>query len=74
MRTERIVTLGRQEAIDVIKDKPTVMYRHGVWNRYEKLPTEKAIASISRSGYGADIYRDENGQLYVSIPSDGDMW
>jgi len=51
-----------------------VFYRHGVWNEYKKVPTERAIESIKKSGYGADVYQDSSGQFYVSIPCDSDMW
>lgn len=71
---ERIITLGREKAVDAIKDADTVMYRHGVWNEYYKTTTEKAIKSIENSGYGADVYRDEYGVLYVSVPCERDMW
>lgn len=50
------------------------MYRLGVWNEYNKTTTEKAIKSIENSGYGADVYRDEYGVLYVSVPCERDMW
>ena len=71
---KRIVTLGYQEAVDAIKGVSTVMYRHGVWNKYEPLSTEKASKAIMASGYGADVCKDEGGQFYVSIPCDRDMW
>lgn len=71
---ERIIMLGREKAIDAIKDADTVMYRHGVWNEYYKTKTENAIKSIENSGYGADVYRDGNGILYVSVPCERDMW
>lgn len=70
----RIVTLGYQEAVDAIKGVSMVMYRHGVWNKYEPLSTEKASKAIMTSGYGADVYRDDVGGFYVSIPCDSDMW
>ena len=71
---ERIIVLGREKAVDAIKDADTVMYRHGVWNEYCKTTTENAIKSIENSGYGADVYRDADGVLYVSVPCERDMW
>ena len=73
---KRIVTLGYQEAVDAIKGTSMVMYRHGVWNKYEPLSVEKASKAIMASGYGADVYMDEDkpDQFYVSIPCDSDMW
>lgn len=69
-----ICTLQHQRAIDLIAGTMRVFYRHGVWNKYRKIPTEKAIEFIKRSGYGADIYQDSSGQFYVSVPCDSDMW
>ena len=43
---ERIIMLGREKAVDAIKDADTVMYRHGVWNEYCKTTTENAIKSL----------------------------
>ena len=71
---KRIVTLGYQEAVDAIKGVSTVMYRHGVWNKYKPIPTEKASKAIMASGYGADVYMDDKGCFYISIPCDSDMW
>lgn len=73
-RMKRIVMLGYSEAVDAIKGTTTVMYKHGVWNKYEPISTEKASKYIMSSGYGADVYKDENGRFYVSIPCDSDMW
>ena len=73
MERRRIVTLGKEEAVNAIKDTAMVMYKHGVWNKYEPIATEKAIKSIVNSGYGADVYEDDKW-LYVAIPCDSDMW
>ena len=70
-----ICELRFSEAIEAIKGTDTVMYKHGVWNPYEKRKTEKVIKSIENSGYGADVkYNEETNQYYVSIPCDSDMW
>ncbi len=69
-----ICTLRFQEAIDLIAGTMRVFYRHGVWNEYKKVPTERAIEAIKKSGYGADVYQDSSGQFYVSVPCDSDMW
>ena len=53
----------------------TVMYKHGVCNKYAERPTEDVIESIQKSGYGADVRYDEGADRYfVSIPCDADMW
>lgn len=70
----RICILGRQETIDIISGTKRVYYRHGVWNEYHMRDTAAVIKSIQDSGYGADVYRDEAGNYYVSIPCDSDMW
>lgn len=70
----RICTLGRQEAINIISETKRVYYRHGVWNEYYLRDTAAVIESIQNSGYGADVYRDDKGLYYVSIPCDSDMW
>lgn len=69
-----VVTLGYREAVDAIKDATIVMYKHGIWNKYEPLPAEKVSKAIIASGYGADVYIDENGCYYVRIPSISDMF
>lgn len=72
---ELIVKLGFSKAIDKIKDREEVFYKHGVWNEYKKVKTKDAIENIKKSGYGADIYYDdEKDEYYVSVPCDSDMW
>lgn len=68
-----LISLRRVEVIDAIKNLAVVNYRSGVWNSYQKVPVQKAIEAIQKSGYGADLY-DINGEYCVSIPSDGDMF
>lgn len=71
----RIVKLGYDAAIEKNKDEKSVFLRHGVWNEYQLCGVSNAIESIRRSGYGADIYYNENNSMfYVSIPCDSDMW
>lgn len=74
MKRKTICTLQVERAIEAIKDVRTVMYRHGVWNEYHERETAGVIESIRKSGYGADVFQDENGTFYVSIPCDADMW
>ena len=72
---KNICTLQFQIAVDAIKHTKTVMYKHGVWNKYAERPTEDVIESIQKSGYGADVRYDEGADRYfVSIPCDADMW
>ena len=70
----RIVTLGFSKAIEAIKDRDEVFYKHGVWNKYSRVSVNSAIEGIEKSGYGADIYYDdEKEEYYVSVPCDSDM-
>ena len=71
----RVITLGRHTAIEKIKNEETVYLKHGVWNNYELYSVNDAIKRIKNSGYGADIYYNEDNKMfYVSIPCDSDMW
>ena len=52
-----------------------MFYKHGVWNKYSIVSAKSAIEGIEKSGYGADIYYDdEKEEYYVSVPCDSDMW
>ncbi len=69
-----IVKLGREKAVEVIKDAEYVMFRRGVWNPYEKRKTSEIIPTILDTRlYGADVSL-ENGVFYVSCPVSSDMW
>ena len=68
-----LCTLRVNEAIELIKSHPQVYYRHGVWNPYQRRETSAVISSIKNSGYGADVC-EKDGELYVSVPADCDMW
>lgn len=70
---ELLCRLGFDRAVEIIQDRPQVYYRHGVWNEYYRRNTADVITSIKNSGYGADVY-EKNGELYVSVPADCDMW
>lgn len=73
--TELLCSLGRKEAIDFICETETVMYKHGVWNSYEKKSTKEVIGKIERSRYGADVKIDyTTGVYYVCTPAQADMW
>lgn len=69
-----VCKLSFDGAIKAIDGQETVMYKHGVWNAYEKVSAEQAKEAIRKSGYGADVRVDENGVYYVSCPCDSDMW
>ena len=47
--TKLICKLRFQEAIDLITGTMRVFYRHGVWNEYKKIPTERAIEAIKKA-------------------------
>lgn len=75
LNMKNVCTLQFQRAVDAIKHTKTVMYKHGVWNKYNERKTEDVIKSIQNSGYGADVRYDETNDLfYVSVPCDADMW
>lgn len=69
-----ICQLRIQESIDAISGTSQVHYKHGVWNEYQVKDTAAVIKAIRNSGYGADVFQDENGVYYVSVPCDSDMW
>lgn len=70
---EQLCSLQFAKAVELIKDRQQVYYKYGVWNQYKRKNTADVISKIQNSGYGADV-REKDGELYVSIPSDGDMW
>lgn len=75
MAKVNVVSLGRATAIDTIINEESVFMQKGVWNKYSETDTKTAIDSIEKSGYGADVYFDEETKkYYVSIPSSSDMW
>ena len=68
-----VCSLKYEEAVEAIKGTKTVMYKHGVWNKYTECSTEEAIKHIRNSGYGADVrYDDEKKMFFVSVPADCD--
>ena len=72
---QTICSLAFEPAIDAIKDAESVMYKHGVWNKFYERKTSEVIESIKKSGYGADVsYNEAKRIYYVSIPCDADMW
>lgn len=68
-----LCSLRFKEAVELIQNSTQVYYRHGVWNPYQRRDTASVISSIMGSGYGADVY-EKDGDLYVSVPADADMW
>ena len=68
-----LCTLRFKGAVELIQNRPQVYYRHGIWNSYRRRDTAAVITSIMGSGYGADVY-EKDGELYVSVPADCDMW
>lgn len=72
---DEICRLGFKEAVEAISGTEKVMYKHGVWNKYELRNTKDAVRNIMNSGYGADVYYNkETDMYYVEIPCDADMW
>ena len=41
-----VCSLKYEEAVEAIKGTKTVMYKHGVWNKYTECSTEEAIKHI----------------------------
>ena len=73
--TEQICTLSTKNSMEAVQaGTKSVFIRSGVWNAYHITTKQEAIAAIERSSYGADVYRDTDGNLYVSMPCDSDMW
>lgn len=68
-----LCSLQYGEAVALIEKRPQVYYKHGVWNEYKRRDTAAVIPLIMQSGYGADV-REKDGELYVSVPADCDMW
>ena len=70
----RIVKLGREKAVELIKNAEYVMFRRGVWNDYERRKPEEIIPTIlDKRLYGADVWL-RDGVFYVSCPVSSDMW
>ena len=77
MVKDRIVKLGREEAVKAITGTEWVMYKRGIWNQYTKRKTNEVIdiiMNIYACSYGADVYKGNDGVLYVSVPVASDMW
>lgn len=70
----KVADLSFKQAVEAIKDSREVMYKHGVWNSYALEKTEDVIKHINNSAWGADVYRNEEGTLYVCTPANADMW
>lgn len=72
---KQIVTLGVESAIAAVrKAEKKIFSKSGVWNSYSPTTKERAISAIEKSRYGADVYEDEEKNIYVSMPCDSDMW
>ena len=70
---------------DFLNEFPTADYRSGVWNKYELVSMQEAIARSMISPYGADIFIEwdeawEQGlcdgtmNIQFSCPTESDMW
>ena len=72
---KRVHQLVYKEAIEMVKERESVYWKSGVWNEYKKrTDIDEVIKNINNAGYGVDVYVDDNGDLYISRPSDGDMF
>ena len=70
---------------DFIMSFPSVYYKSGIWNDYEKRSPQSAIKSCNNSPYGGNITLEydekwEDGEvdgkasIYISCPCGSDMW
>lgn len=72
---EKLAELAFDKAVNAVAESGLewVMFKSGVWNSYERVRADYAIQRIRNSGYGADVYR-ENDMIYVCCPCSSDMW
>ena len=73
MAIDYICNLAYAEAVKAIEGAKTVFFKSGVWNKFQEIDAETAKKRILNSSYGADVWED-GGRLYVSCPSEGDMF
>lgn len=75
MKREKLCDLSINKAVEIVKQyNGKFMSKYGVWNSYGETTKENAINSILKSPYGADVYKDEDNTIYVSMPCSSDMW
>ena len=77
MARTKVVNLGIESAVKFLEKQTVekVFCQKGVWNSFEPDTRLNAIERVKRSSYGADIYKDnDSGDLYVSMPTQSDMW
>ena len=71
---KQICKLGIASAIEAIKGTEKVFCKRGVWNSYELKDTEHVSNAFRNSGYGADVFFNEDTKMfYVSVPCDSDI-
>ena len=74
MNDTRLVRLGREKAVELIKDEKVVKFQRGIWNEWEERKPEDVIPIILDTRlYGADVWL-RDGVYYVSCPVSSDMW
>lgn len=71
---KKIVSLGREKAVDAIKAFDAVEYQASCWSERHIVGVEYVIKRIMNSGYGADVWEKDDGTLLVCTPSASDMW
>jgi len=76
MARRKICGLSYTESAKAVENwNGKIMYQRGVWNPYAPEEKESALKRISSSGYGVDVYADDETEtLYVSQPVASDMW
>jgi hypothetical protein len=76
MSRRKVCGLSFVESVTAVRNwNGKIMYQRGVWNPYAPEQKENALKRIASSGFGADVYADdETDTLYVSQPVASDMW
>lgn len=76
MSRKKVCDLSYKKSAEAVQNwNGKIMYQRGVWNPYKPERKETALERIASSGYGADVYvDDETATMYVSQPVASDMW
>ena len=71
---KKLVTLKYKEAKDIVRRQDHVYWKSGVWNKYElRTDINQVLEDIDKASFGVDVF-EKDGNIYVSRPSDGDMY
>lgn len=56
------------------KDNGKYFIKYGVWDSYSWTTQEHALKAIKNSAYPAIVKNDAEGNTYITIPAQSDMW